>query len=267
MSEIETARDGDVAIVRIANPARMNPLTLGLQRELRDELAKLRADTSARALLLTGTGRAFCVGADLSGMVPTPGDVRTLGMRTADGMAELSNPLIEELRTLPIPVVCALNGATAGAGVGLALAADLVVAAKSAYLYLPFLPKLGIVPDLGCTWFLERLTGRSRAIGLALLGDRLSAEDAVRWGLVWSCVEDAALPDEALGLARRLARLPAGAALEARRAFDAAASNSLPAQLAYEAQRQRELIDRREFTEGVRAFMEKREASFPARST
>jgi 2-(1,2-epoxy-1,2-dihydrophenyl)acetyl-CoA isomerase len=186
-------------------------------------------------------------------------------MRTADAMAELSNPLIEELRALPIPVVCALNGATAGAGVGLALASDLVVAARSAYLYLPFLPRLGIVPDLGTTWFLERLTGRGRAMGLALLGERLSAEDAVRWGLAWACVDDTALPTEALTLARRLARLPAGAALEARRAFDAAAGNTLAAQLAYEAQRQRELIDRPEFAEGVSAFMEKREPTFSAR--
>ncbi len=266
MSELQCERDGDVAIIRIANPSRMNPLTQALQIELRAELTRLRADPSVRALLLTGQGKAFCVGADLSSMNATNGDARTLGQRTADTMVEQSNPMIEDLRTLPFPVVCALNGAAAGAGVGLALAADVVVAARSAYFYLPFLPKLGIVPDLGTTWFLERLVGRARATGLALLGERLSAEDAARWGVVWACVDDAALADEALAMARRLARLPALAALEARRAFDAAASNGLAAQLAYEAQRQHELIDRPEFAEGVRAFMEKREASFPSRT-
>jgi 2-(1,2-epoxy-1,2-dihydrophenyl)acetyl-CoA isomerase len=265
MSETRYERLGEVGILRIANASRLNPLTQTLQVELREQLARLRDDTAVRALLLTGEGKTFCVGADLGSMNASHGDTRTLGQRTAETMLAQSNPLIEELRELPVPVVCALNGAAVGAGVGLALAADVVIAARSAYFYLPFVPRLGIVPDLGTTWFLERLVGRGRALGMALLGDRLSAEDAARWGLIWACVDDAALGDESLALARRLARLPAHGVTEARRAFDAAATNPLAAQLGYEAERQRELIDKPEFAEGVRAFMEKREPLFPAR--
>lgn len=263
---IEAERHGDVLVIRLAKPARLNPLSVQLQTELRAQLAEVRADASVRAVLLTGSGKGFCVGADLTGMGPQPDDRRSLGNWTADTMQAQSNPLVQELHDLPVPVVCALNGAAAGAGVGLALAADVVVAARSAYFLLPFLPKLGIVPDLGSTWFLTRLLGRARAVGLSLLGERLSAEDAARWGLIWSCVDDAALADTALSVANRLAQLPAHAVREARRAFTAAEQHSLAEQLDYEAERQRELIDKPEFIEGVRAFMEKREPSFPPRS-
>ncbi len=272
MKEIRVERDGDVAVVHIANAVRMNPLTVTMQTELRECLASLRADRSARALLLTGEGKAFCAGADLSGMratyggVPGDSDGRTLGQRTADIMREQSNRLVQELRELPIPVVCALNGAAVGGGVGLALAADVVIAASSAYFYLPSLPRLGIVPDLGATWFMSRLVGRARAAGFMLSGNRLSAERAERWGLVWACVDDAALLVEALTVARRLAAQPAHAVLEVRHALDAADRCSLAEQLDYEAERQRELIDRPEFAEGVRAFIEKREPDFKTRS-
>ncbi len=265
MSAMQFERHGDVAVIRLTNAARLNPLSLAMQIELRELLARVRTDTSVRALLLTGEGKGFCVGADLAGMGPQAGDQRSLGNWTADMMQEHSNRLVQELRELPVPVVCALNGAAAGAGVGLALSADVVIAARSAYLLLPFVPKLGIVPDLGSTWFLSRLLGRARATALTLLGDRLSAEEAQHWGLIWSCVDDAALPDEALSLANRLARLPAHAIGEARRALDAADTHTLSEQLAYEADRQRELIDRPEFFEGVRAFLEKREPTFPPR--
>jgi 2-(1,2-epoxy-1,2-dihydrophenyl)acetyl-CoA isomerase len=265
VNDLQVERDGDVLVLRIDNPARMNPLSVGLQEGLRAELARVRGDAGVRAVLLTGSGKAFCVGADLAGMGPQPGDTRSLGNWTADKMQELSNPLVAELRELPVPVVVALNGAAAGAGVGLALAGDIVVAARSSYFYLPFLPKLGIVPDLGTTWFLTRLLGRSRAAGLALLGERLGAEDAQRWGLVWACVDDAELHAQALAIASRLAALPAHAVSEARRAFDAAQDHTLAEQLQYEADRQRALIDRPEFAEGVAAFLQKREPAFPPR--
>lgn len=264
-SDLQVEREGDVLVLRIHNPARMNPLSVGLQEGLRAELARVRGDAGVRAVLLTGSGKAFCVGADLAGMGPQPGDTRSLGNWTADKMQELSNPLVAELRELPVPVVVALNGAAAGAGVGLALAGDIVVAARSSYFYLPFLPKLGIVPDLGTTWFLTRLLGRSRAAGLALLGERLGAEDAQRWGLVWACVDDAELHAQALAIAHRLGALPAHAVTEARLAFDAAQDHTLSEQLQYEADRQRALIDRPEFAEGVAAFLQKREPAFPPR--
>lgn len=264
-------RDGDVAILSLHVPTRLNPLTQDIQRGLRDHLARMCDEGTVRALVLTGSGKAFCVGADLSSMGAAgvgaagigqadPGT--SLGQRTADGMAALSNRLIADIRALPFPVVSAVNGPTAGAGVGLALSADVVVAARSAYFYLPFMPRLGIVPDLGTTWFLERSIGRARSVALSLLGDRLSAEQAAQWGLIWACVDDAVLRQEALAIAQRLARLPAHAAREIRQAYESAGRVPLQEQLHYEAERQRELIDRPEFSEGVKAFREKREPVF-----
>ena len=257
-------RDGPVAILRLHLPERLNPLALPLQERLRALLAELAADRSVRALVLTGTGKAFCVGADLSGMQP-PSDGRSLGEWTRDTMVALSNRLVEDLRGLPFPVVAAVNGPCAGAGVGLALAADIVLAARSAYFFLSFMPRLGIVPDLGSTWFLERFVGRPRAVAMSLLGERISAEQAAQWGLVWACVDDAQLQTQALAMAQRLASLPAYAAQEIRQVFDRAAQQDLPAQLRHEAERQRELIDRPEFLEGVQAFLQKREPRFPPR--
>lgn len=256
-------RHGVVALLRLNIPARMNPLTMPLQQALRAALAELREDRSVRSLLLTGTGKAFCVGADLGSM--SPPDNGSLGQQTADAMEALSNRLIEDLRTLPFPVVSAVNGACAGAGVGVALAADVVLAARSAYFYLPFMPRLGIVPDLGTTWFLERSVGRARAVAMSLLGERLSADQAAQWGLVWQCVDDADLPAQALAVAQRLAALPAHAAQEIRAVYELAGRQTLPEQLHSEAQHQRELIDRPTFAEGVQAFLGKREPVFPGR--
>jgi 2-(1,2-epoxy-1,2-dihydrophenyl)acetyl-CoA isomerase len=254
-------RDGDVGIATFNEPARLNPLSAALQHGLRALLARLREERGVRCLVLTGAGKAFCVGADLNSM-RADGSSESLGERTARAMEQLSNPLVLELRALPIPVVAAVNGPCAGAGVGVALAADIVLMGTSAYFYLPFLPRLGIVPDLGSTWFLERFAGSGRALALALTGDRITGPAAVQQGLAYACFDDASLPQETLSLARRLARLPAHAALEARQAFDAARRHTLAEQLAYEANRQRELIDRPEFAEGVRAFAEKREPNF-----
>jgi len=253
-------RDGDIAILSLNIPARLNPLTTALQRSLREQLARLRDEGEVRALVLSGRGKAFCVGADLGDMHAPPSG--SLGQRVADDMESLSNRLIEDLRAMPFPVVSAVNGPAAGAGVGLALAADVVIAARSAYFYLPFMPKLGIVPDLGTTWFLERMVGRARAVGMSLLDERLSGEQAAQWGLVWACVDDADLRAKAVAVAQRLARLPAHAAREIRDIYEAAATQPLVAQMRLEATRQHELIDRREFAEGVKAFKEKREPVF-----
>ncbi len=256
-------RVGAVALLRLNIPARMNPLTMELQQALRTALAELREDKTVRALLLTGTGKAFCVGADLGSMSPPVSG--SLGEQTAAMMETLSNRLIEDLRTLPFPVLSAVNGACAGAGVGVALAADVVLAARSAYFYLPFMPRLGIVPDLGTTWFLERAVGRARAVAMSLLGERLAAEQAERWGLVWQCVDDGDLPAQALALAQRLAALPVHAAQEIRAVYELAGQQTLVEQMRSEAVRQRELIDRPTFAEGVQAFLGKREPVFPPR--
>ena len=256
--------DDSVATLTLNLPAKLNPIAIELQRELRDALARVRHDNNVRAVVLTGAGKAFCVGADLSAM-KTPAEGQTLGDQTAEWMQSMSNPLIEDLRSLPVPVVCAVNGPAAGAGVGLALACDIVVAARSAYFYLPFLPKLGIVPDLGCTWFIPRRVGPARAMGMALLDEKLDAETAAQWGLIWASIDDNLLLLEAQKIAQRLARLPAHAVIEARKAFEASERHTLPDQLHYESERQRELIEQPSFAEGVMAFLQKRAPVFPKR--
>jgi len=259
-SPVVCQREGDIAILSLNLPHRLNPLSMPMQEALRAQLARLRDEGRVRAVVLTGVGKSFCVGADLTSMdASAPG---SLGERTAEAMQALSNRLIEDLRSMPFAVVSAVNGPCAGAGVGMALAADVVLAARSAYFYLPFMPRLGIVPDLGTTWFLERLVGRGRAVAMSLLGERLGAEQAAQWGLAWACVEDADLRTRAVELAQRLAKLPLHAVREIRAAYEHAADATLVGQMRYEADRQRELIDRPEFAEGVKAFLEKREPKF-----
>ena len=257
-----------VAVATLNEGARMNPLTEGLQQGLLGALQRVREDKAIRALLLTATGRGFCVGADLPDFnrrareLPLGG---SLGAYVAAMMDRTGNALIAGLRELPVPVVCAINGAAAGGGVGLALAGDLVLAARSAYFYLPFVPALGIVPDMGATWLLPRAVGRARALGLALTGHKLPAQKAAEWGLIWDCVDDEQLPAAALQLARLLAQLPGHAVAEARALFAAAEGHTLPQQLALERDRQRELIDGPSFAEGVASFVEKRRPRFPGR--
>ncbi|HSV57839.1 MAG TPA: enoyl-CoA hydratase-related protein [Variovorax sp.] len=255
-------QDG-IATLTLNLPHKLNPIAAQLQEELRAALSRVRIDRGVRAVILTGAGKAFCVGADLGSMKASDGP--SLGDATADWMQKLSHPLIEDLRTMPVPVLCAVNGAAAGAGVGIALACDIVIAARSAYFYLPFLPKLGIVPDLGCTWAIPRLVGPARAMGMALLDERLAADKAAQWGLIWAAFDDDLLLLEAQKIAQRLARLPAHAVAEARQAFAASAQHSLADQLHYESERQRELLERPEFAEGVAAFLQKRQPDFPGR--
>ena len=261
---LHEVEDG-IATLSLNLPHKLNPIAAELQQELRAQLARIRENKSVRALILTGVGKAFCVGADLSSMGGRDTSGKTLGNATAEWMQTLSHPLIQDLRTMPVPVLCAVNGPAAGAGVGLALACDIVIAARSAYFYLPFLPKLGIVPDLGCTWAIPRLVGPARAMGMALLDERLEAEKAVQWGLIWAAFDDELLLLEAQKIAQRLARLPAHAVIEARQALEASARHTLPEQLHYESERQRELIDQPAFAEGVAAFLQKRAPVFPGR--
>lgn len=258
---LELERHGAVALLRLNLPHKLNAIAYELQTELRQALAQLRADADVRALVLTGAGKAFCAGADLSGMKPPPGNL-SLGQQSAQTMEALTNRIVEDLHTLPFPVVSAINGACAGGGVGIALAADILIAGESAYFYLPFMPRLGIIPDLGSTWFLPRLIGRGRATALALLGERLPAAKAQEWGLVWQVVPDTQLQTEAIALAQRLTQLPAHAAPEVRQAFSHGEQCDLVNQLRFEAERQGKLIDKPSFQEGVRAFLEKREPVF-----
>jgi len=255
-----------IATLTLNDGGRMNPLTHELQRGCLEALQQVREDTTIRALIITATGKGFCVGADLAEFgrrAAEPG--ASMSSYVGQMMEEAGNPIMAGIRSLPVPVVCAVNGAAAGGGVGLALAADMVIASRSAYFYLPFVPALGLVPDMGASWVLARAVGRARALGLALTGHRLSAETAAQWGLIWACVDDADLQAQALQLATQLAALPAGAVTEARQLFAAAESNTFDDQLALERSRQMELIDHPNFAEGVAAFVARRKPVFKGR--
>ncbi|MGE0097209.1 MAG: enoyl-CoA hydratase-related protein [Hydrogenophaga sp.] len=257
-----------VAVATLNEGERMNPLSASLQAGLLEVIAHVRTDRSIRALVLTARGRGFCSGADLKDFSQraaqmAPGD--SLGRYVGRMMGETGNPVFHGLRTLPVPVVCAVNGAAAGGGFGLALVGDMVIAARSAFFYLPFVPALGIVPDFAATWLGARTVGRARIAGLMLTGRRLSADKAAEWGLIWDCVDDDRLQEEAMALATQLAALPAHAILEARAMLDAAERNSLEAQLELERQRQAALIDGESFAEGMRAFVERRKPVFRGR--
>ncbi|WP_150305203.1 enoyl-CoA hydratase-related protein [Pseudomonas saliphila] len=251
-----------IATLTLNHPDSQNSLSEATLGEMIEALEWLCTQDDAWALILTGAGQAFCSGADLGKMDAVDVDGRSLGERAAVTMDALANPLILALQQFPLPVVAAVNGVAAGGGMALALAADIVIATRSAYFLTPFLPRLGIVPDMGASWFLPQRIGRARSLGLLLLGDRLSAEKAREWGLIWACVEDDVLLDEARRIAGRLAQAPPRSALEARRALDAADSQDLVAQLGYERDRQRELLDAPAFKEGVKAFFEKRAPVF-----
>jgi 2-(1,2-epoxy-1,2-dihydrophenyl)acetyl-CoA isomerase len=258
-------KDGAVAIITLNQPAQLNALTSDMLGEVIQALDEVRQDTTVRALLLTANGKLFSAGAQLKELLHGGEAGSSRGDNVARMMEEAMNPVVSQLRTLPVPVVIALNGGVAGGAVGVALAADVVVAARSAYFYLPFVPKLGLVPDVGSSWFLERLLGGPRALALTLTGGRWSAEQAERWGMIHACVADELLTDEAMTIARQLASLPAHGVIEARRLFEAASWNTLDEQLAYEVERQRELLNLPTFDEGANAFLAKREAQFPAR--
>lgn len=262
---LRVEREGPVAILTLNDPERMNAFGRPMQDALVEAIADVARDTTVRAVVLTGAGRAFCAGADLTAARdPLPEGI-TRGQRTTERMRDFGSPLILSLRALPVPLVAALNGAVAGAGVGLALTADYIVAARTSYFYLPFMVKLGILPDLGTTWFLSRAIGTARATALTLMGHRLPAEKAAEWGLVAECVDDGQLRTRALEVATQLAALPAHAVLATRRAYDAAHHHTLQEQLDYEATHQGPLQDMPEYAEGVLAFSEKRQPQFPAR--
>lgn len=257
-----------VAVVTLNEGERMNPLTESLQAGLLDAMERIRRDTLVRAMVLTARGRGFCAGADLkdfSQRAATMSAGKSLGGYVGEMMDATGNPIALGLATMPVPVVCAVSGVAAGGGFGIALAGDIVIAARSAIFYLPFVPALGIVPDMGAVWALQRTVGRARAVALALLGDKLPAEKAAEWGMIWSCVPDGDLQSEAMQTARRLAALPPHAIAETRALFEAAETNTFAQQLKLERDRQAVLSDGESFAEGVRAFVERRQPVFRGR--
>jgi 2-(1,2-epoxy-1,2-dihydrophenyl)acetyl-CoA isomerase len=254
--ELLIEQRGAWCILTLNRPDRLNSFNESLHRALAQALDAIESDVSCRAVLLAGAGRGFCAGQDL-GDPATGGAAPDLGRTIED----FYNPLIRRLRRLPKPVVCAVNGVAAGAGANIALACDLVLAARSAKFIQAF-AKIGLVPDSGGTFFLPRLVGAARARGLALLGDALPAEQAQDWGLIWKVVDDDKLRAEAEALTAHLAAQPTQGLALIKEALDQSATNSLDAQLDLERDYQKLAGLTPDYAEGTRAFLEKRKPNF-----
>lgn len=256
---IQFAVEEGVARLTLNRPDKLNSFTGEMHAELRDALDRVQADKSARVLVLTGAGRAFCAGQDLADpdMAATDGKMPDIG----NVVEKNYKPLVLRLQNLRVPTIAAVNGIAAGAGASVALACDLVVAAKSAS-FLQAFSKIGLVPDTGGTWFLPQRVGMARAMGLAMLADKLPAEKAVDWGLIWAAYDDAEFGAKVEALAAQLAAMPTKALVRTRQAMHAAPSHTLEQQLSFEGGFMRELGWSPDYAEGVAAFMEKRAPKF-----
>ncbi len=260
-----TRRDGSVATLTLNRPQALNSFTGELHDALIAALKQAAHDSAVRCVVITGAGRGFCAGQDLSDPAIAP-DL-TPGARPKDIGALIEaryKPLALLLHDFPVPLVAAVNGVAAGAGANLALNCDFVVAARSASFIQAF-SRIGLVPDCGGTWLLPRLVGRAQAMALAMLGDKLPAEEAQRIGLIYRCVDDTALGTEVLTLAQRLAAMPVRALAETRRAFSQADHQTLSEALSMEADVQRRMGASADYLEGVSAFFNKRSPSFKDR--
>ena len=258
MSSVLVSVDAGVETITLNRPEKLNALNPEMHAQLRAALERATDDPQIRALLLTGAGRGFCTGQDLAERDVSAG---AAPIDLSVSLGSHYNPLVRRLRALPKPIVCAVNGVAAGAGANLALACDIVIAARSASFVQAF-ARLGLVPDSGGTFFLPRLIGMARTMGLAMLAEPLSAERAEQWGLIWKAVDDQHLADEALALARTLASGPTKSYGLLKKALYASATNSLDAQLDLERALQREAGLSEDYREGVSAFKEKRTPRF-----
>ncbi len=256
---LESLESG-VLTLTLNRPERLNAFNLAMHAALAAAIGRAAANDECRAVLLTGAGKGFCAGQDLSDRAVTAGEGRPdLG----ESIEKRYNPLVRALRALPKPVVCAVNGWAAGAGANVALACDIVLAAKSAK-FLQAFARIGLVPDTGGTWFLPRLIGDARARALMLLAEPIGAVEAEAWGMIHRAIDDAELMGEARALAERLAAGPTHAFGLIKGALAASPDNSLDAQLDLERDLQREAGAADEYSEGVSAFLEKRPPNFRA---
>ena len=254
-----TETRGAVRVVTLNRPASLNSFTGAMHAQLLPALEAAAADSAVRAVVITGAGRGFCAGQDLNDPDMASADD---GPPDVGAVVEARyRPLALRVRSMPVPVIAAVNGVAAGAGANLALCCDFVLAARSAS-FIQALSKIGLVPDCGGTWLLPRLVGRARALGLAMTGDKLPADEAERIGLIWRCVDDGVLMEQALALADKLCALPSRALAETRLALDDAALLGFADALALEAQAQGRLGRAHDFAEGVAAFRAKRVPTF-----
>ncbi len=257
-STITYQKDQGVAVLTLNRPASLNSFNTLMHDEVREAIKDARDNTAVRCLVITGTGRGFCAGQDLSDRaVKVSAEAPDLG----ESVEKNYNPLIRNIMTMEKPVLCAVNGVAAGAGASIALACDIVLAAKSAKFIQAFC-KIGLVPDSGGTFNLVRALGLPRAKALALLGDKLSAEQAQNWGMIWQCVEDESLMDETMTLALHLATQPTKGLAKIKELMNNSFSTPMHQQLELEKYAMRELGRTSDYREGVSAFMEKRQPTF-----
>jgi len=251
-----------VLILKLNRPEVLNAMNRDLIVGLLEHINKTSDDDDVRAIIITGNGRGFCAGADLvDGGWPNE-DNLSAGQSAGKNMETAFNPLVKAITQSNKPVITAINGIAAGGGVGLALSGDIVIAAESAKFKLVFGPNLGIISDVGSSWFVPNLIGRARANGMGLLGDNISSEQAKDWGLIWDAVSDEELLSKSIEIAERLANGPIEGLKAIVKAHDNALSVSLNDQLDYERDTQEILLDKKEFKEGVSAFIGKRKPNF-----
>ncbi|BCG09474.1 2-(1,2-epoxy-1,2-dihydrophenyl)acetyl-CoA isomerase PaaG [Buttiauxella agrestis] len=247
-----------VMTLTLNRPERLNSFNDEMHRQLAQALTQAERDDTIRCLLITGAGRGFCAGQDLNDRNVDPsGEAPDLGA----SVENFYNPLVKRLAALPKPVIAAVNGVAAGAGATLALGCDIVIAARSVNFIMSF-SKLGLVPDCGGTWYLPRLAGRARAMGLALMGDKLSAEQALQWGMIWQVVDDEALSDTARQVANHFASQPTFGLGLVKKALLASETHTLEEQLDIERDYQRLAGRSEDYREGVSAFLAKRPPVF-----